>query len=241
MSNDYKEYAIEGMLGEDAENVEEMINEWFFEGWDDPKNLKYLPDDEVEEYEKTFEWDCYDFCKIEFEMMVEFKIKDEWLPLIDNVFPTEDKRIDYFLRNNHAYALILHIVRQQLKVAFKDKVFDDVQHDAEILERKVDLLNRLNESRKSDVLKKLDKKIAPFIKKKPTKPIGSSPLLIKRDHEIRAKYDDLVGRIVEVDGMKLVTDAENVQKKLGKEYNLEPDTIRKIYYSYGKTPKTPRD
>ena len=33
MSNEWKEFAIEGMLGEDGENVEEKINEWFFDGF----------------------------------------------------------------------------------------------------------------------------------------------------------------------------------------------------------------
>ena len=91
MSNEYKKYAIEGMLGEDAENVEEQIDEWFFDGFDNPENLNYLPDDEVKGYEQVFDWNWSDYCKFQFEMMVQNNVKVEWIPLLMKVFPTTDK------------------------------------------------------------------------------------------------------------------------------------------------------
>ena len=69
MSNEWKKFAMEGMLGEDAENVDEKIDEWFFDGFDKPENLKYLPEDEVEEYEKFFDWDCFQMCIEKFQLM----------------------------------------------------------------------------------------------------------------------------------------------------------------------------
>jgi len=219
---EWKKFAIEGMLGQDAENVDEKIDEWFFDGFHDPKNLKYLHKDEIEGYKKFFDWDCYEYFRVQFDMMEQNNVKVEWIPIMMKVFPTTDKEIDYFLHNNEAYALMTHLLQPILKLEFTNRIYKEVEHDAKMLERKLAILDRLKETRKMGVFNRLSKIIAPFIKKNPKyQKKKRNPLIVKRNENIRKEYYALE----EEDKY----DPKYIRKTLAEKYNIDrPDYIKDI-------------
>ena len=61
------------------EGRKQLVNEYFTDGWTNPVNLKYLPEDEVDTYEKFFDFDCFQMCLEIFDLMEKYDLQTHWM------------------------------------------------------------------------------------------------------------------------------------------------------------------
>lgn len=228
---------------------EDFLREYvFFDGWNDPSKLNYLPKDKIESYEKVHSMDYFEYFKQMFVHLEEFKVpaSDWFRELLFPVLPTTDKEIEYFINNNYTYEFLRHISHTAVKGAIRDKIkeaeakiervkqlaFEQTQKDFEKYKEGLVWLKEQGYNPANDFAKIGMKELGDIIVRDKRRPKGSSNETIKRDDDIRAKY-------VEMESKGLTH--KHIQKTLGEEYGKKPSTIKKIYYKYDYTQKEQGD
>ena len=200
---------------------QQMLQEYFFDGWSRRGNLNYLP--QGEEYEKQFVFDCYEMIKDYFDRLIKLKLdKAGWIPLLISVVPADDKEIDYFLYHNHTYVLIFISIHNAITSAYHEKIQMHEEVIAEInLHQLVDRLKSLDAPAANKMARIGIQQITPFIDKIDTKPTGSDPDNINRDNDIRLEYNlmraDDIGH-------------KRCRRDLAKKHGLAESYIKWIYY-----------
>ena len=106
-----------------------LLNKYFSEGWNDPDKLDYLQKEESHLYEKAFSFDCLEMVKRIVTDIREHCITDEteealeyWINALCSILPYDDKAIDYFLRHNTTYALLVCWLRNTATDGIKDQM-----------------------------------------------------------------------------------------------------------------------
>ena len=110
-----------------SDKIGYLSKTYFPKGWNDPNNLDYLQKSESHLYDKYFNFDCLEMVKRIVTDIREHCITDEteealeyWINALCSVLPYDDKAIDYFLRHNTTYALLVCWLRNTAQDGIKD-------------------------------------------------------------------------------------------------------------------------
>jgi len=235
-----------------TEAEEMMANKIFHQSWNDVEQLNYLPEEDRDTYEKHFSFDCFVHLLEIFKYLEEHDLYQDFIKqYVYECVPNEDKEIDYFIRNNYNWAIILNSCRvsvyehkrkqNDIKMAeiqqeiqnIRTECADEVKEKLDWVREHLGLLKEWGDPRHNELARESIDLAQPYLLKKDTKPTGSDPKNIERNAEIRQKVDALVGTLIEVNGVKIEVTHTMAFKSLTEEYpKLLEGSIKKIYYAY---------
>jgi len=226
-----------------TEAEEMMANKIFHQGWNDVEQLNYLPEEDRDTYEKHFSFDCFVHLLEIFKYLEEHDLYQDFIKdaKIYECVPSEDKEIDYFIRNNKSWAIILNSCRvsvyehkrkqNDIKMAeiqqeiqnIRNEVVDEIKKKLDWVEEHMGLLKEWEDPRHNQLARESISMVEPFVLKMKTKDTGADPDRVERDDNIRCEY-----AIMETEGY----DHSHIRKTLAEKYDLKPSTIKSIKYSF---------
>ena len=227
-----------------TEAEEKIANAIFYQGWNDVEQLNYLNEEDRDTYEKHFTFDCFEHLKEIFKYLEDHDLFQDFIkPDVYNCVPTGDKEIDYFIRNNYTWAIILNscrvsvyehqkkqndIKREEINQKLqniRDEVAEEIKKKLDWVKEHMELLKEWEDPRHNQLARESISMVKPFLLKMKTKNTGSNPKRVQRDNDIRAEYDVLL--------KKYHDNHELVREELSEKYPpLKPSSIKAIKYSF---------
>lgn len=251
---------------------EDFLREYvFFDGWDDPSKLNYLPKDKIESYEKVHSIDHFEYFKWIFMSLELYKIESNWFKdIFLPVLPTTDKEIEYFIENNYSYRFLSMVASTHISEEYKkrkkkkkeiQKRIERTQIKIDYNQRKIEEYNAKAEALEQEALNQYAKgfkemiKGLSYLKERGNDQANEfvkfsmqelSDIVVRDKTKPKGSSKKTIKRDDDIRAKYVKMESEglthkHIQKTLGEEYGKEPSTIKAIYYKYDYTQKEQGD